>query len=71
MSDAMKKMQTVTPYLMVDGAAEAMAFYSTVFGATEDMRLKRPDGKIMHAQMNIGNAIIMLADGKPGDTHED
>lgn len=71
MSDAMKKMQTVTPYLMVDGAAEAMAFYSTVFGATEDMRLKRPDGKIMHAQMNIGNAIIMLADGTPGAPHED
>lgn len=66
-----KKMQTVTPYLMVDGAAEAMAFYSTVFGATEDMRLKRPDGKIMHAQMNIGNSIIMIADGAPGDAPAD
>lgn len=65
-ADQKIKMQTVTPYLMVRDAAGAMAFYSTVFGATEDMRLKRPDGKIMHAQMNIGNSIIMLADGSPG-----
>lgn len=65
MSAAEKRMQTVTPYLMVADAAAAMAFYATVFSAAEDMRLKRPDGKIMHAQMNIGNAIIMLADGHP------
>lgn len=65
MTAEQKKMQTVTPYLMVRDAAAAMAFYSTVFGAAEDMRLKRPDGKIMHAQMNIGNSIIMLADGTP------
>ena len=67
MTAKQRQMQTVTPYLMVDAAAEAMAFYATVFGAVEDMRLKRPDGKIMHAQMNIGNSIIMLADGNPAD----
>ena len=70
-ADQKIKMQTVTPYLMVDDAASAMAFYSVVFGATEDMRLKRPDGKIMHAQMNIGNSIIMLADGAPGAPQDD
>ena len=52
----------VTPYLMVDGAANAIEFYKTAFGATEVMRLAGPDGKIAHAEIKIGDSLIMLAD---------
>jgi PhnB protein len=52
----------VTPYLMVKGAASAIEFYKNVFGATLFMRLDGPDGKIAHAEIKIGESIIMLAD---------
>jgi PhnB protein len=52
----------VTPYLAVNGAARAIEFYKTAFGATEVMRLPGPDGKIAHAEIKIGDSIIMLAD---------
>lgn len=52
----------VTPYLMIDGAANAIEFYKSVFDATEIMRLPGPDGKIAHAEIKIGDSIIMIAD---------
>ena len=56
---------TVTPYLCVDGAAAAIAFYGEVFGATERMRMAAPDGKIGHAELQIGDAVLMLSDEYP------
>lgn len=52
----------VTPYLIVDGANAAIDFYSSVLGATERMRMARPDGKVGHAELGIGDSVIMLAD---------
>lgn len=52
----------VTPYLCVNGAEAAIEFYSTVFGATERMRLPTPDGKIGHSEVQIGDGLIMLSD---------
>lgn len=55
----------VTPYLIVKGAAQALDFYQRVFGARERMRLPGPGGAIMHAEIEIGGAAIMLADEFP------
>ena len=55
----------VTPYLHVDGANDAIDFYTNVFGATERMRLAGPDGKIGHAELQLGESVIMLADEYP------
>ena len=55
----------VTPYLYIDGAAEAIDFYGKVFGAEERMRMGGPEGKIGHAELQIGESIIMLADDHP------
>jgi len=55
----------VTPYLHVDGATRAIEFYSTVFGATERMRMPAPGGRIGHAELQIGDSVIMLADEFP------
>jgi PhnB protein len=55
----------VTPYLIVDGAAEAIDFYQQVFGATERMRMGAPDGKVGHAEVAIGDAVVMLSDEWP------
>jgi PhnB protein len=55
----------LTPYLCVDDAAAAIDFYTKVFGATERMRMPGPDGKIGHAELQLGNAMIMLADEHP------
>jgi PhnB protein len=60
----------VSPYLIVDGAGRALEFYKHVFGATEIFRHKAPDGKIGHAEVRIGDTIIMLADEFPDhDAH--
>ena len=56
---------SVTPYLIIQGAADAIEFYKNVFGATERMRLPRPDGKVAHAEIEIGGSVIMLADECP------
>ena len=56
---------TVTPYLIVNGAASAIEFYKKAFGATELFRMAGPDGKIGHAEIKIGNSPIMLADEVP------
>ena len=53
---------SVTPYLIVEGATEAIEFYKQVFGATERMRLPMPGGKIAHAEIQIGDSVVMLAD---------
>ena len=55
----------VMPYLIVDGAAEAIDFYKSVFGASERMRLPGSDGRVGHAELEIGDAVIMLADENP------
>jgi uncharacterized glyoxalase superfamily protein PhnB len=56
---------TVTPSLFVDGAARAIDFYKKALGAEELMRFPGPDGKIMHAEIRLGDSIIMLADEMP------
>jgi PhnB protein len=56
---------SITPYLVVDGAARAIEFYEKAFGATEFYRLDMPEGKIGHAELQIGSARIMLADEAP------
>jgi PhnB protein len=53
---------TATPYLIVSGAAEAIDFYKHAFGATEMFRMAGPDGRVGHAELKIGDSIIMLAD---------
>jgi PhnB protein len=55
----------VTPYLCVDGAEAAIEFYTSVFGASERMRMSEPDGRIGHAELQIGDSLIMLADEFP------
>jgi len=53
---------SVTPYLVIHGAAAAIDFYKKAFGAVELFRFPAPDGKIGHAEIKIGNSPIMLAD---------
>jgi PhnB protein len=53
------------PYLIVDGASEAIDFYKAVFGASERMRMGGPDGRVGHAELQIGAAVVMLADANP------
>jgi len=55
----------ITPYLCVNGAAEAIAFYGKVFGAKERMRIPAPNGKIGHAELQLGKSLIMLSDEYP------
>jgi len=56
----------VTPYLSVQGAARAIEFYQQAFGARELFRMPMPDGKVGHAEIQIGDSRIMLADEAPG-----
>jgi PhnB protein len=56
---------SVTPYLIVKGGAEAINFYKRAFGAVEQMRMASPDGRIGHAEIKIGDSVIMLADEHP------
>lgn len=56
---------SVTPYLIIKGAASAIDFYKRAFGATELMRMPSPDGTIGHAEIKIGDSTIMLADEHP------
>lgn len=55
----------MTPYLIVSGAAKAIEFYTKVFGATEKMRMPGPGGKVGHAELTLGDSMIMLADEHP------
>jgi len=56
---------SVTPYLIIKGATEAIDFYKKAFGATELFRMPAPGGKIGHAEIKIGDSPIMLADESP------
>lgn len=56
---------TVTPHLCCAGAADAIAFYSRAFGAVEQQRLPDPRGKLMHAEIKIGDSTVMLVDEFP------
>jgi PhnB protein len=54
-----------TPYLTVSNGAAAIEFYKKVFGAEELMRMAEPDGRVGHAELKIGNGIIMVSDEYP------
>ena len=56
---------TVTPYLIINGAAQAIEFYKQAFGAEETMRMPGPGGAIMHAEIKIGDSFVMLSDEFP------
>jgi PhnB protein len=56
---------TVTPYLVIKGAAQAIDYYKKVFGATVTVRMDGPGGRVAHAELKIGDSIIMLADENP------
>ena len=57
---------TTTPYLAVDDAAEAIEYYKKAFGAKERVRMEAPDGAIGHAELEIGDSLVMLSDPFPG-----
>jgi PhnB protein len=56
---------TIIPYLSIKGAADAIEFYKKAFGATESMRMAQPDGRIGHAELQLGDSRVMLADEFP------
>jgi len=56
---------SVTPYLFIKGAASAIDYYKNVFGAKERMRMPGPNNQVMHAELQIGDSTIMLADENP------
>jgi PhnB protein len=56
---------SVTPYLFIKGAASAIDYYKNVFGAKERMRMPGPNDRVMHAELQIGDSIVMLADENP------
>ena len=60
---------SVTPYLIVKGASRAIDFYKDTFGAQELMRFPGPNGTIGHAELRIGDSVIMLADEGPQGLH--
>jgi PhnB protein len=55
----------ITPALVVDGAAKALAFYADVFGATERLRFPGPDGTIAHAEIEVGDSVVIVEDASP------
>jgi PhnB protein len=55
----------ITPALVVEGAAKALEFYAEVFGATERMRVPGPGGTIAHAEVEIGDSVVMVEDASP------
>jgi len=57
---------TVTPFLNVNGARDAIAFYKRAFGAEERAIMPTPDGKIMHSEIKIGDSVVMVSDAMMG-----
>jgi PhnB protein len=55
----------VQPYLHIRGAAQAIEFYKKAFGASEIMRMPQPDGRLGHAEIRLGDSVVMLADEHP------
>ncbi|MGZ8346562.1 MAG: VOC family protein [Allosphingosinicella sp.] len=64
-----KGYHSVTPYLIVDGAIEAIRFYEAAFGAVEVVRMPSGEDKLAHAEMRIGDSHVMLADESPDMGH--
>lgn len=66
-----KGYNSITPYLVIKGAGQAIDYYKKVFGATEVFRMDQPDGKVGHAELKIGDSLIMVADENPqmGEGH--
>jgi len=60
---------SITPYLIIKGAAAALEFYKKAFGARELFRFPMPDGQIGHAEMTVGDSHIMLADEQQNEAH--
>lgn len=60
-----KGYNTITPYLVIKGAAKAIDYYKNVFGATVVVRMDGPDGKVGHAELQVGDSRFMLADENP------
>src|SRR5260370_17140884 len=60
-----KGYHSITPYLVIKGAAQAIEYYKKVFGAKEEVRMNGPDGKVGQAELQIGDSRIMLADENP------
>lgn len=58
-------MHSVTPHLVIDGAANAIEFYKKAFGAVEAVRLPGPGGKLMHAMIKVNGSPVMLVDQNP------
>ncbi len=61
---------SITPYLIIKGASDAIEFYKKAFGATELFRMAQPDGRVGHAEIKVGDSIIMLADEFPEMGHK-
>ena len=57
--------RTITPHLVINGCAKAIEFYKKAFGAEEVMRMPMPDGRIGHAELKIGDSVLMCADDCP------
>jgi PhnB protein len=60
-----KGYHSLTPYLVVRGANEAIAYYTEAFGAKEKLRMDGPDGRVGHAELRLGDSVLMLADEDP------
>ena len=56
---------SITPYLILKGAAQGIEFYKKAFGATECMRMPGPDGRVGHAELRFGDSVVMMADESP------
>ena len=61
---------SITPYLIIKGASDAIEFYKKAFDATELFRMAQPDGRVGHAEIKIGDSMIMLADEFPEMGHK-
>ena len=68
-----REFHTVTPYLAIKGAAQAIEWYKKAFGAKEfeSERQAAPDGNLIHARIKIGDSIVMMSDVFPGSRHKD
>jgi PhnB protein len=63
--DERDRYHSLQPYLIIKNCAAALEFYARALGATERMRVARPDGRIGHAEIQIGDSVVMLADEHP------
>jgi PhnB protein len=69
-SQSSSQFHTVSPILVMRDSSRAIEFYEKAFGAAEQLRLRSPDGKIIHAQIKIGDSVVMLTDESPmGHAH--